>query len=87
MDFQEKEMERVSITDAKTPLEELVGRVAAGEHICITRRGKPVARLIPVEARRLPIDVAMLQAVTDGMEPQSESGGDFIRRMRDEDRY
>lgn len=37
--------------------------------------------------QRKPIDVAALRALTDQMPLQVESAGDFIRRMRDEDRY
>ena len=33
------------------------------------------------------IDPATLRPVTDGMPVQQESAGEFIRRMRDEDRY
>jgi prevent-host-death family protein len=33
--------------DAKTRLSELLDRVEKGEQIVITRRGKPVARLVP----------------------------------------
>jgi prevent-host-death family protein len=68
-------------------LSELVERAAAGEAVCITRRGKPVAQITTVDAPRKRIDAAALQAVTDAMPVQPESARDFIRRMRDEDRY
>ena len=55
--------------------------------MCITRRGKPVAQLSAVGTPRKRIDVAALRAMTDAMPMQQESAGDFIRRMRDEDRY
>jgi len=80
-------MANVSIAEAKAHLSELVERAAAGESVCITRRGKPVAQLTAIASPRKPIDLKMLQAVTDGSQPQTESAGDFIRRMRDEDRY
>ena len=35
--------------EAKTKLSQLVERAQAGEDVVITRRGKPVARLVPVE--------------------------------------
>ena len=35
--------------DAKTRLGDLLDRVEHGEAITITRRGKPVARLVPVD--------------------------------------
>jgi prevent-host-death family protein len=68
-------------------LSELVERAAAGEAVCITRRGKPVAQITAVDVPRKRIDAAALQAVTDAMPVQPESASEFIRRMRDEDRY
>jgi hypothetical protein len=46
----------------------------AGDSIDITRRGKP-------------IDAALLQSLTAAMPPQSQSAADFVRSMRDGDRY
>jgi prevent-host-death family protein len=80
-------MTSISLAEAKAHLSELVERAASGESICITRRGKPVAQLTAVSSPRKPIDLKMLRALTDSMPMQSESAGDFIRRMRDEDRY
>jgi prevent-host-death family protein len=80
-------MDGVTLAEAKAHLSELVSRAAAGESIEITRRGKTVARLVPAEAPRKPIDAAALRAITDGMPEQTETAGDFVRRMRDEDRY
>lgn len=41
--------------EAKTHLSRLLQRVAAGEEIIISRAGKPVAKLVPIqrEARRV----------------------------------
>ena len=80
-------MEIVTLADAKTRVSELVERAAAGETGCITRRGRPVARLVLAETPRTRTDVPALRAVTRAMPRQSESAGEFVRRMRDEDRY
>ena len=80
-------METVGLAEAKARLSEIVSRVAEGESIQITRRGKPVAQITPIVRPRKPIDIELLRSVTEGMPLQSESAGDFIRRMRDEDRY
>lgn len=80
-------MIRVSLADAKARLSELVERAAAGEAVCITRRGKPVAQITAVDVPRKRIDAAALQAVTDAMPVQPESAREFVRTMRDEDRY
>ena len=39
----------VGAFEAKTHLSELLAAVEAGERVTITRRGKPVARLVPIE--------------------------------------
>jgi prevent-host-death family protein len=80
-------MDNVSVAEAKAHLSELVERAASGEPVCITRRGKPIAQLTAIAVPRKRIDPEMLRAVTGGAPPQSETAGDFVRRMRDEDRY
>lgn len=42
-------MTQVGMHEAKTKLSQLVERAESGEDIVIARRGKPVARLVPVE--------------------------------------
>lgn len=80
-------MKTVNLAEAKAKLSELVTEAANGEVVEITRRGKIVARLVAPTPPRKPIDAAKLKALTDTMPFQEESAGDFIRRMRDEDRY
>jgi prevent-host-death family protein len=41
-------MREVGSFEAKTHLSELLAAVEAGETVTITRRGKPVAQLVPV---------------------------------------
>lgn len=80
-------MNDIPLADAKARLSELVARAAAGDCVRITRRGKPVAQITAIDVERKPIDVAALKRLTDAMPMQAESAGDFVRRMRDEDRY
>jgi prevent-host-death family protein len=87
LDGQEQKMQTVNLADAKTRLSELVNRAEAGETVCITRRGKLVARLIAAGTPRKKIDIESLREMTAGMPKQPESAGDFIRKMRDSDRY
>ncbi len=42
-------MDEVGAFDAKNRLSELLDKVERGEEITITRRGKPVAKLVPVQ--------------------------------------
>jgi prevent-host-death family protein len=80
-------METVSLADAKARLSELVDRAEAGEPVTITRRGKAVAQITAVKQPKKPIDVAAMRALTESMPMQAESAGDFMRRIRDEERY
>lgn len=41
---------KVSVSDAKGQLTELVRRAEAGDEVILTRRGQEVARLVPVAA-------------------------------------
>ena len=41
---------KVSVSDAKGKLTELVKRAEAGDEVILTRRGKEVARLMPIAA-------------------------------------
>jgi prevent-host-death family protein len=77
-------MTKVSIATAKAHLSELIVKAEQGEVIEIERHGKPVARLVPAEQAREPIDFEWLQAVTDAM---PRTGSSTVRKMRDEDRY
>jgi prevent-host-death family protein len=80
-------MTTVSLAEAKAHLGELVARAAAGEQVCIIRRGKPVAQLTAIPATCKPVDAVMLRALTGRMPAQTENGGDFMRAVRVGERY
>jgi len=42
-------MRSYSVAEAKTHLSEILEKILEGEEVILTRRGQPVARLIPVE--------------------------------------
>ncbi len=65
----------------------VVAQAESGEPVCITRRGKPVARLTAIETPHRPIALSVLRALTESMPKQAETAGDFVREMRDESRY
>ena len=44
-------------------------------------------QITAIKRRRKRIDLSALRALTDRMPMQRESARDFVRRMRDEDRY
>ena len=45
-------MQTVNIHEAKTQLSRFVDQAAAGEEVTIARAGKPVARLVPLQATK-----------------------------------
>lgn len=69
-------MAEVNVHDAKTRLSQLLVRVEAGEEIVIARSGKPVARLVPIDAstdrRPLGADAGKIQIAPDFDEPLPE---------------
>jgi prevent-host-death family protein len=76
----------VSLAEAKAHLSGLLDRVEAGEEVVITRRGKPVARLAPEgPAKRKPLP--SLADFRAQMPVSKIPAGEFVRKMRDEDRY
>lgn len=86
-DHQERPPAEVSVAEAKAHLSELLDRVEQGEEIVITRRGKPVAKVSGLRRKLEPIDWDEIDRIRESMPFQEESAGDFVRRMRDEDRY
>ena len=45
-------VETVNIHDAKTRFSNLIARVLAGEEIVIAKSGRPVAKLVPLDAKQ-----------------------------------
>jgi prevent-host-death family protein len=80
-------MDRVNLAEAKARLSELVDRAEAGETVDILRRGKPAARLTPPVAAKRAIDANALSRLTDSLPKSRQSAADFVRAMRDSDRY
>lgn len=80
-------MVTVALADAKARLSELIERVEAGETVSITKRGKPVARLVADTPARQPIDVEEMRRVRAWSKPYIDPDGlSFVERMRLEDK-
>lgn len=78
-------MVTVSLAQAKAHLSELLDKVEGGEEVLITRHGRPVAHLTPVEAPKQPIDFEALAELRAKMPPLRRPSVELIREMRDED--
>ncbi|WP_420479880.1 type II toxin-antitoxin system Phd/YefM family antitoxin [Brevundimonas sp. FT23028] len=77
-------MNAINLAEAKARLSELVDLAQQGGEVQIMKRGKPVARLVPIKPAKKRIAIEDLRAVTDG---QTMGDGDSVRRMRDDYRY
>ena len=78
-------MKSVGAFDAKTHLNELLRRASAGETIQITRRGVPMATLIPPDSTEKP-DVRRLAAAIRTLRKGAILGKTTIRELIDEGR-
>ncbi|MGA1028914.1 MAG: type II toxin-antitoxin system Phd/YefM family antitoxin [Burkholderiaceae bacterium] len=45
-------MTTISLAEAKAGLSELLNKVERGQEVVITRRGHPIARLLPVQKKK-----------------------------------
>lgn len=83
-------MQTVTLAEAKAQLSRLIEQVEAGEEITITKRGRPVVRLVAAAQTETSPVSQQLPSLADlraRMQEQTEPAGEFIRRMRDSDRY
>jgi len=79
-------MRSVSVANAKAHFSELLSVVEAGQALTISRRGRPVARLVPEPKTltRAPFDFAGLAAFVDA---QPALAGNSVVAMRAQDGY
>lgn len=69
---------KISITEAKTRLSELVAAAESGKEVIITRRGKPAVRMVPILPRKR-LDGQLEGIIVPGTIP------DFLEAMSEED--
>lgn len=74
----------VGVYDAKTQLPKLLDAVEHGETIMITRHGKPVAKLVPVEKPQQDVS-KVIEAILEARKGRT-LGGITIRELIDEGR-
>ena len=79
-------MHTVGVFEAKNHLASLLNEVEAGGEIIITRRGRPIARIAPLEAG---FDRAKARAVAEGLRAASRGqtlGGLTLKALTSEGR-
>jgi len=78
-------MMQVTVAEAKTQLSRLLDAVEAGEAVVITRRGKPIAELVPrCSVRDL---LPQLAALREALPEQPTTGVETMRALRDDSRH
>ena len=74
-----------SLAEAKAQLSKLIELVESGEQVTITKRGKAVAQIIKSEQPRQ--RVPSLAEHRAGIHYLGEPAAEFIRKMRESDRF
>lgn len=84
-------MTEYSIAEAKNQFPRLIDRMLDGDLVTITRRGKPVAQIVPIdpqsETRPTPIDGVWLRSIREAASTGVEPTVDTVKAMRDDYRY
>ena len=79
-------MTTTNVREARKQLSNLLDQVERGEDVVISRRGKPVARLVSAqeaEAVHFPSRAALRQAIPAA----GESAAEIVRALRDSERF
>jgi prevent-host-death family protein len=81
-------MRAVTAREANQQFSKLLRRAEAGEEVVITKRGKPVAKLVPVVDERVGLDAAEKERrrreIIEWLEKGALRGGKVVDWTRDE---
>lgn len=78
-------MKNFTLAEAKAQLSRVIEMVEAGEDVTITKRGRAVVRLVrSMPPRQQLPSLAELRA---RLPEQTQPAGEFMRDLRDSDRY
>ncbi len=77
-------MRTVSVAQAKTHLSEILTQVQAGEELQISRRGQPIARLVPEPKSGL-VSAFDFEALAAFVDAQPPTVGSSVLAMRAQD--
>ena len=78
-------MNSMSLAHAKAHLSELLNKVESGEEVLITRHGRPVARLVPVNPVKHAMPLQRLAALRKQVPAWTISSAQSLRELRDEE--
>jgi len=74
----------VSVAETKAHLSELLARIERGEEVVITRRGRPVARLAPIQPAKKPL--SSLAGFRAQLSITTAPASEVLRLLREESR-
>jgi len=77
-------MHRVNVREARESISRLLAEVERGEEVVISRHGKPVARLAPIERES---HFSNRSDFRGKLPSGKTSSVGLVRKMRDEERY
>jgi prevent-host-death family protein len=81
-------MSEYTIAEARNNFTKLVNKALAGEDVTITRRGKPMVKLVPEgRPKGMSIDLEWLDRVRVKPSNPDYDGQTLVEIMRNEDRY
>lgn len=83
-------MRTLTLAETKSHLSAVVDQVIAGEEIVITRRGRPVARIIAERTQAAADAEALAAELRDfvlAQAPQARTAAEVVREARDGARY
>jgi prevent-host-death family protein len=77
-------MQRVSVREARQNIGRLLNAVSAGEKVIITRRGKPVAKLVLIDKNDEDLRFPDRREFRSKLPPSKQASSKMIREMRNE---
>ena len=81
------DMRIITLADAKAHLSAVLDDVAAGEQVVVTRRGRPVARIVAEPGPRKRAATAWVAGLRGFVEAQPMASGSSVVDMRQTERY
>lgn len=79
-------MKTATVAHAKSHLSNLLATVEGGSEIVITRRGKPIARVVPETPTKTPFGWEALRAyIKEGKGKRPAHSGPSVAEMREQD--
>ena len=80
-------MRIISLASAKAHLSAVLDDVEAGQQVVVTRRGRPVARIVAEHTQRKRAATAWVATLSDFVEAQPKAGGSSVADMRGGERF